>query len=95
MRIIPAAVGVLGISLIGASGTSALPINPSVIDAAAEADFSPMTKARAGGAPFGRYPSCKHLRSYNPTTRTFIGSDGRRHPCVPPRYDPPPKKWTG
>jgi hypothetical protein len=24
------------------------------------------------------------LRSFNPQTRTFIGSDGRRHPCVRP-----------
>jgi hypothetical protein len=24
------------------------------------------------------------LRSFNPQTRTFTGSDGRRHPCVRP-----------
>jgi hypothetical protein len=83
MRIILAAVGALGISLIGASGASAISINAAAINAAAGAD-SPIMKARTGGAHhFGRYPSCKHLRSYNPTTQTFIGSNGQRQPCRP------------
>jgi len=83
MRIILAAVGVLGISFIGVAGVSAIPMNAASVNAAAGAD-SPISKAR-GGQPFGKWPSCKHLRSYNPHTRTFIGSDGRRQPCVPPR----------
>ena len=83
MRIILAAVGALGIGLIGAAGVSAVPMNAASVNAAAGAD-SPITKAR-GGQPFGRWPSCEHLRSYNPHTKTFIASDGRRHPCVPPK----------
>ena len=84
MRIILAAVGVLGISLIGVAGVSAIPMNAASIDAAAKAD-SPIIKVVTGGAHhFGRWPSCEHLRSFNPHTRTFIGSDGRRHPCVRP-----------
>jgi len=82
MRIILTAVGVLGLGLIGVSGVSAVPINSAGIDAAAAVD-SPMMKARAGGTPFGKYPSCKHLRSYNPKTHTFIGSDGMQHSCRP------------
>jgi BA14K-like protein len=83
MRIILAAVGVLGISLIGVGSVSAIPMNAASVKAAAVAD-SPITKAR-GGQPFGRWPSCEHLRSYNPHTKTFIGSNGKRHPCVPPK----------
>ena len=83
MRIILAAVGALGISFIGASGASAISVNAAAINAAAGAN-SPIVQARTGGAHhFGRYPSCKHLRSYNPSTRTFIGSNGKRQPCVP------------
>lgn len=83
--VILAAVAALGSSLIGASGASALPINTAAINAA-RADFSSTAQARAGAATvFGRYPSCKYLSSYNPTTRTFIGSNGRPQPCVPPR----------
>jgi BA14K-like protein len=83
MRIILAAVGVLGISLVGVGSVSAIPMNAASVNAAAVAD-SPITKAR-GGQPFGRWPSCEHLRSYNPHTKTFIGSNGKRHPCVPPK----------
>ena len=84
MRIILAAAGALGIGLIGVSGASAMPIDAALIDEAVGAN-SPVMKARAGGTPFNRYPSCKYLRSYDPTTRTFIGSHGTRVPCVPPR----------
>ena len=85
MRIILAAVGTLGISLIGASGASAVSMNAASIGAAAGAD-SPITKAYTVGAShFGRWPSCEHLRSYNPKTKTFIGSNGKQQPCVPPR----------
>ena len=81
MRIILAVVEALAISLVGASGASAFPVNP-----AGGADFRSIVQARAGAATFfGKYPSCKYLRSYNPTTRMFIGSDGKQHPCVPPR----------
>ena len=82
MRIILAAVGALGISLIGVSAASANPINAAVIDAAAGAD-SPLIKIYAGTHHFGKYPSCTHLRSYNPDTKTFIGRDGKRHSCTP------------
>jgi len=83
MRIILAAVGALGISLIGASGASAISINAAAINAGAGAD-SVIMQARTGGIHhFGRYPSCKHNRSYDPATRTFIGSNGRRQPCHP------------
>jgi hypothetical protein len=86
MRIILAAVEALGISLVGASGVSAFAVNPAAIDSAAGADFRSIVQARGGAATFfGKYPSCKYLRSYNPTTRMFIGSDGKQHPCVPPR----------
>jgi hypothetical protein len=83
MRIILAAVGMLGISLIGVTGVSAIPMNAASVNAVAGAD-SPIMKAR-GAQPFGKWPSCEHLRSYNPDTKTFIGSNGKRHPCVPPR----------
>ena len=84
MRIILATVGALGLGLIGVSGASAIPINAASIDAAAGAN-SPMIKVITGGAHHhGRWPSCEHLSSFNPQTRTFIGSDGRRHPCVRP-----------
>ena len=84
MRIILATVGALGLGLIGVSGASAIPINAASIDAAAGAN-SPMIKVITGGAHHhGRWPGCEHLRSFNPQTRTFIGSDGRRHPCVRP-----------
>ena len=84
MRIILAAVGVLGISLIGVAAASAIPMNAGSIDAAAGAD-SPVIKVITGGAHHhGRWPGCEHLRSFNPQTRTFIGHDGRRHPCVRP-----------
>jgi hypothetical protein len=82
MRIVLAVVGVLGISLIGVAAASAIPINAASIDAAAKAD-SPVTKVR-GVNPHSRWPGCEHLRSFNPQTRTFIGSDGKRHPCVRP-----------
>ena len=83
MRTILVAVGALGISLIGVAGVSAIPMNAASINAAAEAD-SPVMKAVAGGVHHhGRYPGCKHLRSYNPQTRTFIGSNGQRQPCRP------------
>ena len=86
MRIILAAVGTLGINLVGASGVSAFPVSPAAIDSAAGADFQSIVQARGGAAALlGKYPSCKYLRSYNPTTRMFIGSDGKQHPCVPPR----------
>src|SRR6516164_4015213 len=85
MRIILATVEALGISLVGASGASAFAVNPAAIDSAAGADFRSIVQARGGAATFfGKYPSCKYLRSYNPTTRMFIGSDGKQHPCVPP-----------
>ena len=83
MRIILAAVGMLGISLISVAAASAIPMNAASIDAAAKAD-SPTTKVRVGANPHGRWPGCEHLRSFNPQTRTFTGSDGRRHPCVRP-----------
>ena len=86
MRIILAAVEALGINLVGASGVLAFPVSPAAIDSAAGADFRSTIEARGGAATFfGKYPSCKYLRSYNPTTRMFIGSDGKQHPCVPPR----------
>jgi len=85
MRRILAAVGVLGISLIGVSGASAIPIDAASIDKAAGVN-SPIIKTITCGAHHhGRYPGCKHLRSYDPKTRTFIGSNGQRQPCVPPR----------
>ena len=84
MRIILAAIGVLGTSLIGVAAASAIPMNAASLDAAAKAD-SPTTKVRAGGVnPHSRWPGCEHLRSFNPQTRTFIGSDGKRHSCVRP-----------
>ena len=83
MRTILIAVGALGISFIGVTGVSAIPMNAAPINAAAEAD-SPVMKTITGGAHHhGRYPGCMHLRSYNPHTRTFIGSNGKRQPCVP------------
>jgi BA14K-like protein len=83
MRIILAAVGALGISLIGVAGVSAVPMNAPPINAAAGAE-SPIMKAVTGGVHHhGRYPGCKHLRSYNPQTQTFIGSNGQRQPCRP------------
>jgi BA14K-like protein len=85
MRIILAAVGALGISLIGVAGVSAIPINAASIDAATGANSSIIKVTSGGGHHFGRWPSCEHLRSYNPATKTFIGSNGKRHPCVPPR----------
>jgi len=85
MRVIQAAVGALGISLIGVAGASAVSINAAVINVAAGAE-SPVMEARTGGAHHhGRYPGCKHLNSYNPDTKTFIGSNGKRQPCVPPK----------
>lgn len=85
MRIILAAVGALGISLIGVAGASAISLNAASIDEAV-GRASPMIKVVAGGVHHhGRYPGCKHLRSYNPDTKTFIGSNGKRQPCVPPR----------
>jgi len=27
--------------------------------------------------------SCRHLKSYNPDTKTFIGRDGKRDSCAP------------
>jgi len=86
MRIVLAAVVALGISLVVASVASASAVNPAAIDSAAGADFRSIVEARGGAATlFGKYPSCKYLRSYNPTTHTFIGSDGKLHPCIPPR----------
>jgi BA14K-like protein len=84
MRILPVAVGVLGISLIGVSVAPAIPVDAAAVGAAAVAQ-SPVIKVVSGTQQFGRYPSCKHLRSYNPKTRTFIGRDGKQHPCVPHR----------
>jgi BA14K-like protein len=81
MRIILAAVGVLGISLIGVAAASAIPMNAASLDAAAKAD-SPMMKVVARN--FNRWPGCEHLRSFNPQTRMFIGRDGKQHPCVRP-----------
>ena len=83
MRIILATVWALGLGLIGASGASAIPINAASMDTTAEAN-SLTTKVRVGANPHGRWPGCEHLRSFNPQTRTFTGSDGRRHPCVRP-----------
>ena len=83
MRIILATVWALGLGLIGASGASAIPIEAASIDTAAEAN-SLTTNVRVGANPHGRWPGCEHLRSFNPQTRTFTGSDGRRHPCVRP-----------
>ena len=84
MRLILATVGALGLGLIGVSGASAIPINAASIDTMAGAN-SPVIKIVTGGAHHhGRWPGCEHLRSFNPQTRTFIGSDGRRHPCVRP-----------
>ena len=83
MRMILAAVGVLGISLIGVSGASAIPIGAASIDNAAAVN-SPIIKTVAGGVHHhGRYPGCKYTRSYNPHTQTFIGSHGKRVPCRP------------
>jgi hypothetical protein len=85
MRIILAAVGALGISLIGTAGASAIPLNAASIGEAVGAD-SPMIKVVTGGAHHhGRYPGCMHLKSYNPDTKTFIGSNGKQQPCVPPK----------
>jgi hypothetical protein len=84
MRIMLAAVGALGIGLIGVAGVSAIPINAASIDAAAGANSSVINVATGGAHHFGRYPSCTHLKSYNPETKTFIGSNGKRQPCVPP-----------
>ena len=84
MRIILIAVGVLGISLLSVSGASAVSINAASIDAAARVDSSIMKAYSVGAHHFGRWPSCEHLRSYNPNTKTFIGSNGKRQPCVPP-----------
>ena len=81
MRTILVAVGALGISLIGVAGVSAIPMNAASIDGAAGAN-SPMIKVVVHH--FGRWPSCEHLRSFNPKTRTFIGSDGTLHRCVRP-----------
>ena len=81
MRIILAAVGALGISLIGVVAVSAIPMNGASLDAAARAN-SPMVKAVA--RHFSRWPGCEHLRSFNPQTRTFIGSDGKLHHCTRP-----------
>jgi hypothetical protein len=81
MRIILSAVGALGLGLIGVAGASAIPINAASIDAAAGAN-SPMIKVVVHH--FGRWPSCEHLRSFNPQTRTFIGSDGKLHRCIRP-----------
>jgi len=83
MRKILATVGALGFGLIGVSGASAIPLHAASIDAAAGAT-SPTTKVRVGANPHGRWPGCEHVRSFNPQTRTFTGSDGRRHPCVRP-----------
>jgi len=83
MRIILATVGALGLGLIGVSGVAAIPLNAASIDEAVGAT-SPTTKVRVGANPHGRWPGCEHVRSFNPQTRTFTGSDGRRHPCVRP-----------
>jgi hypothetical protein len=32
-------------------------------------------------APMAREPSCYRYRSYDPSSGTFLGRDGRRHPC--------------
>jgi len=81
MRIILATVGALGFGVIGMSAASAIPINAASIDAAAGAN-SPTI--RVVSRHFNRWPGCEHLRSFNPQTRTFTGSDGKRHPCVRP-----------
>ena len=83
MRVILAAVGALGLGLIGISGASAIPMNAASLDAAAKADW-PTTKVRVGASPHGRWPGCEHLRSFNPQTRTFIGRDGHLHHCTRP-----------
>jgi hypothetical protein len=84
MRIILAAVGALGISLVGVAGVSAIPMDAASVNAAAGA-ASPVMKARVGGVHHhGRWPGCEHVRSFNPQTRTFIGSNGKRQPCVRP-----------
>jgi hypothetical protein len=49
---------------------------------AAGADSRTM-KVYAGTHHFGKYPSCMHLRSYSPDTKTFIGRDEKRHSCIP------------
>jgi len=82
MRTILVAVGALGISLIGVAAASAIPMNTASLDAAAGAN-SPTIKIVARN--FNRWPGCEHLRSFNPQTRTFIGRDGNRHPCVRPQ----------
>jgi hypothetical protein len=79
MRIILA--GALGIVLTGVAGASATPMNASAIDEALGAN-SPMIKVFAGLHHFAHWPSCEHLNSYDPKTRTFV-SHGRRHPCAP------------
>jgi BA14K-like protein len=84
VRVILATVGALGLGFIGVSGAAAIPLNAASIDEAVGAT-SPMIKVITGGAHHhGRWPGCEHVRSFNPKTRTFIGSDGRRHPCVRP-----------
>jgi hypothetical protein len=47
---------------------------------AAGADSRTM-KVYGGTHHFGKYPSCMHLRSYSPDTKTFIGRDEKRHSC--------------
>ena len=81
MHVFLAAVGALGLGLIGMSGASAIPMNAASAEAAAGAN-SPTIKIVARN--FNRWPGCEHLRSFNPQTRTFTGSDGKRHPCVRP-----------
>jgi hypothetical protein len=81
MPIILATVGAVGLGLIGVSGASAIPINAAPIDAAAGAN-SPMMKVVVHH--FGRWPSCEHLRSFNPQTRSFIAGDEKLHRCVRP-----------
>ena len=81
MHVFLAAVGALGLGLIGMSGASAIPMNAASLDAAAGAN-SPTIKIVARN--FNRWPGCEHLRSFNPQTRTFIGRDGHLHHCTRP-----------
>jgi hypothetical protein len=81
VRIILAAVGALGLGLIGVSGASPIPINAASIDAAAGANSPMIIQVRN---PFHNWPGCEHLKSFNPQTRTFIGRDGKLHHCTRP-----------
>ena len=48
---------------------------PYIVDGEDAADYHPV-------APSGATAFCaQRYRTYDPTTQTYLGSDGRRHPC--------------